>query len=209
MPLLPLGAYVVIDGSDTVKGFQGVEIPPDLRSLLAGYSRVWLGLAALIAAFYAGIMAPMVHIRLPVGEMAALIVLLSPIATAGAMFYILWTPSPRYLPVQLGLLALSGVSFLFTYLPPVSSKESVDGLRIALYVANVAAGLCSLTRLWNRCSYKRAIALGRRLGIPPEQIAPHYVAHAAGAETLAPNAPKIPEDLDASNHFTPSTRSQP
>lgn len=48
VPLVPLGSYLVMEGSEGEKGFQGKRIGFNAKSLLLGYFRGWVGLAVIV-----------------------------------------------------------------------------------------------------------------------------------------------------------------
>jgi hypothetical protein len=216
MPLIPTSSYLVVDGSEKDNGFRGVPIPMDWRSVLAGYIRTLLGGATLAPAFIVGLFGGIlvgqvvgVEPEGTVGLIAAFILMFGgPVAAILTLVYILSTPSRRYLPAQLGFLALSGILYFLSYQPTKLNAPQnavvMEFFRNCLLTVNIAAGLFSLTRLWNRCPVQRALTLGRRLGLTPQEVARHMLAQTEEAETTNEPPPKIPEGFDASNHFAPS-----
>jgi hypothetical protein len=48
VPLFPTKSFFVLEGSESGDEFRGVELPMSGKSVLAGYIRVWGGLAALV-----------------------------------------------------------------------------------------------------------------------------------------------------------------
>ena len=43
LPLVPARSYIVVEGTESGGEFRGKQIPICLRSMLAGYVRVWFG----------------------------------------------------------------------------------------------------------------------------------------------------------------------
>ena len=53
LPLIPLGSYIVLEGSETDQGFKGVQTSLSFKSILAGWLRAGL-VVGMIACLGAG-----------------------------------------------------------------------------------------------------------------------------------------------------------
>jgi hypothetical protein len=177
VPLIPVRGYLVRDGSDNGTVFQGVRIPLSLKSVLAGYLRGWLGVAAIFTGGVAAFAAAAFYVGVKYLDVVA------GLAAMAAMVAVLWfifsTRTWWFLPVQLALLLASAAVYhdvrarvpdaAFVPGSPDRRRDNAAYINLLL-VANAAALLFTLTRLLTPASRRRALALERRAGIPPEQF---------------------------------------
>lgn len=182
LPLFPQRSYLVWEGSESGEQFRGIRLPLNLKSVLAGYLRGWLAAiaiftgcvgAAATTGFYVGV------------QNGGIIIILAVIAALVGIFWFIFRTSTRwYVPVQLALLLASAAVYHNVKVtvpdavripgakPGTSERRRHDASYIdALLYANVAALMFTLTRLLTPVSKRRALALGRLTGFPPEQIA--------------------------------------
>jgi hypothetical protein len=181
IPLFPLRGYVVREGSENGEQFQGVRIPLSLKSVLAGYLRGWLAAAAIFSGGVAAAATTSFYIGVENGGIIAVL------AAFAAMVAVLWfifsTRTWWFLPVQLALLLASvgvyhdvrirapDVARVPGAAPGSPERRRHDASYIdTLMIANAAALFFTLTRLLTPVSYRRALELGRLMGIPLEQV---------------------------------------
>ncbi len=181
LPLFPVRSYIVLEGSEDGDNFRGKAIRLQLKSVLAGYLRGWsaatavftggVGVAATMG-FYVGV------------ENGGIIALLAALAVmAGALWFMFRTRTWWFLPIQVALLVASAAVYhdvrtqvpnavrIPGAAPGTPERRRHDASYIdTLIVANAAALLYTLTRLLTPASSRRALALGRQLNIPPEQV---------------------------------------
>jgi hypothetical protein len=181
LPLFPLRGYLVREGSEKDEQFQGVRIPLSLKSVLAGYLRGWLGAAAIFTGGVGALATTSFYVGVENGGIVA--VLAAAAAMTAALWFILRTHTWWFLPVQLALLLGSAAVYhdVRTREPAAArvpnagpgspERRRHDASYIdSLLIANAAALLYTLTRFLTPVSYRRALELGRLLGIPPEQV---------------------------------------
>jgi hypothetical protein len=196
LPLVPLRSHVVLEGTEKDEGFQGVRIPLNLKSVLTGYLRGIFAAAALLVtgagagaatSYYVGVQG--------IGTVVVMAVI---VALIGVFWFLFSTRTWWFLPVQLALVLISVGVYLDIRdrvpdamripgaAPGSSERRRHDASYVGdLLIGNAAALLYSLTRLLTPASYRRALALGRLVGIPEEQVAAHFGRQPA-APSLAP-----------------------
>src|SRR4051794_37245825 len=59
LPLLPLGTFIVLEGSEQGDAFRGKRVRLSWKSVLVGYYRGWAGFAAVTLFALAGAMSPL------------------------------------------------------------------------------------------------------------------------------------------------------
>lgn len=182
IPLFPRRGFIVREGSEKGTAFQGKPIPLCFKSVLIGYLRGW---SAATAIFTGGVGAAATAGFYFGSERSSMVAILAALAVmVAALWFIFKTNSWWWLPVHLALLLTSAAVYqdVRTRVPDAAR---VPGARLGsperrrhdasyistLIVANAAALLYSLTRLWTGASNRRAVELSRQMGIPPEQIA--------------------------------------
>jgi hypothetical protein len=168
LPLLPLETWLVREGSEYDKRFQGKRLRISFKSILLGYFRGWVGGAAVILFLLTGLATPPL-LGLPQdgwGVLAFVVCLV--VGILGPLFVV--STTGRWWWVMQGLLHLwsAGVWVLTNQganLPfPVSDFEPI------LPWANWALLACSLTRVFNRPSLARAYYLGHLLGVDEDTV---------------------------------------
>jgi hypothetical protein len=182
IPLFPLRGYLVQEGSENGEQFQGVRVPLRLKSVLAGYLRGWIAGVAIFTGIIAA--AAMTSFYVGVENGGIILVLAAVGAMAAALWFIFSTHTWWFLAVQLTLLLISAAVYddvraqdlqaapIPDARPGNLERRRNDASCINyLLIANAAALLYSLTRLLTPASYRRAVELGRLMGIPPEQVA--------------------------------------
>lgn len=163
LPLIPTGGYIIIEGTESGGEFRGKPIGLSLKSVFAGYVRVWLGLITLICGGIA--LANLLgHTgQTPVPPVA--LALLVAVAVCGVL--------PLAVPGKRGgmIQAVAHVCSIVLY----CLFDGVQGARVAtgqdlLLAANVALMVFGFTRLWDHANPMRRRQLMDELGIelPPE-----------------------------------------
>jgi len=170
-----------MEGSENGPQFQGMPIPLSLKSVVAGYLRGWLAAVAGFTGCVAAAATTSFYIGVENGGIVAVF------AAIGAMVAVLWflfsTRTWWFLAVQLALLLGSAVIYddVRTREPnaaPVANARPGSPERRRhdasymdmLVIANAGAVLYTLTRLLTPVSYRRALELGRLMGIRPEEV---------------------------------------
>jgi hypothetical protein len=190
IPLIPLRSYIIFQGTEQGEAFQGKQIKLSGRSVLAGLLRGWLGLATIIAAAIAGFALT----SLALGEIAPGFVapLVATAAICGAFFFVLVSSKRSVYLVLAGLIAASLTAW-FACQYAVKENPAFGVIHEGnlsqlptLLIANLAAFLYTLTRLFDRASYDRALRMADELGLERNVIEAIY--------TVDPNAPMPGEE---------------
>jgi hypothetical protein len=183
VPLIPLGSFVIVDGTESEKGFQGQRIGWNAKSIFAGCFRGWVGTVALVVLMFtamkiAAILAPRANGD---GEIILTIVLMASVFGAT-----LWTicVSNRSWMLAYGLLIVSSVAYIAwesTNPPPpappnpfkAANNRGID--KRAEVTASLAMGhaclfAVTLLRTFDRGSRGRAYELGAMLGLDEDAV---------------------------------------
>jgi hypothetical protein len=169
LPLAPARSYIVLEGTENGGEFRGKEIPVCLKSVVAGYIRVWCGAAAIIAGLIAGVGLSEAAAALRVNSLATLGVWAAGLAGLLAIF----VGGKFGTAVQVGVHIISAVLwYVFNDAAGqnVRAGRSAEGPLLALVIANLALFVYGLTRLMDRASPARTRELLQTLGVevPPE-----------------------------------------
>lgn len=189
VPLFPQRSYVVFEGSESGKQFRGIQIPLNLKSVLAGYLRGWLAAIAIFTGCVAAASAAGFYFGVQNGGIIITLAVIA--AMVGAFWFIFRTHTRWYIPVQLALLVGSMAVYhdVKVSVPnaaripgakpgtPEGRRHDASYILDTLLIANAAALLFSLTRLLTPASKRRALELGRLAGIPLEQVADRLGLH--------------------------------
>lgn len=169
LPLFPLRSYIVLEGTESGGEFRGKQIGISVKSMLAGYVRVWLGAVALVAGGITGV--GMYGAAQGLGLGAWVPVALVAAAACGLLS--LFVGGKAGGGLQVGAHVLSAV-LTFAFAGAAGGNRrlagSVDGLLFSLGVANAALLVFGLTRLFDRAGPGRTRELLRELGaeVPDE-----------------------------------------
>lgn len=166
LPLVPLRSYIVIEGTESGGEFRGKQIGISFKSMVAGYTRVWFGLLALITCgfgyFGLGAFADQLKISPAFAYLAW--------ATGIAAISTLWIRGKVGGGILVVVLLLSAVLW-FVYstadwaVPPARRQGNLNGGLLMLIVANVALLVFGLTRLLDRAGPDRRRELLSQLGV--------------------------------------------
>jgi hypothetical protein len=173
----------VIEGSEKDGSFQGVRIPLSLKSVLAGCLRGWGAATALFTGGVATMAAASYYVGVENGGIVAALAAVA--LMVGVLWFLFSTRTWWFLPLQLAILIGSVVVYddVRTREPnavripnarpgsPERRRNDASYVTDTILIANAAALLFTLTRLLTRVSPRRALELGKLLGIPPEKIA--------------------------------------
>jgi hypothetical protein len=169
LPLIPVRSFLVVEGTEEGGQFRGKQVSVCLKSVLAGYVRVWCGLVMLIAGAIAGVgtleaavalgLNPLVQVALLAAGLGAVVCLF-----VGGKFGAV---------VQVGVHLTSAI--LWYVLQDAAGQNvrragGVEGTLAALAIANLALLLYGLTRLFDHAGPARRRELLEELGVdvPPE-----------------------------------------
>jgi hypothetical protein len=173
VPFAPKQSFIVIEGSENSAGFRGKAVPLDVKSVVIGYLRGWLGATAL---FCAGVCCgATTAFFLGHADGFSIAAAFSSVGiVAGLIWFILTTHSRLFLPAQ-GLLHAASLALLAGYLVLVAPNLALRQAKAHelrywpfLPIANVALIGYSLTRLWTKASYDRGVELIDELGLIPK-----------------------------------------
>lgn len=195
IPIVPLRSYIVLDGSEDGDTFHGKKIPFQLKSVLVGYLRGWLGATAIFSATFSGLAGTaffMGHV-----EWYAIAAALT---VAGGLCWCLWfvmtTPRRVFLWVEAALLLFSvvlwlGCNWALEQIPGFAQARLKElSFLPALLVANAALLLFNFTRLLTPGTYERALVLAEELGIAREAIDAHFEPEPSEIEDQTSLAPE-------------------
>lgn len=175
LPIVPLGSYVVLDGSENEDDFMGVRIAPQGKSILVGYVRSWAGITAIVASLLIGVA---LSILVTPGNVVLGIFLMVGI-TAGLCAVAAWVmfgPARHLFWAHGAFLTLTIAALVAYYvvvrLGQVGKRPEVLAtlLLSCIFISNGALAIYSLTRLANRISYRKALWLADCLGIDREEV---------------------------------------
>ena len=170
LPLIPLGTFIVLEGSETgnffERTFQGPRVRLGLKSVLVGYFRGWVGVFTLFLFAISALIIPLESSsRANEGLMMA--VGIGAVLSIGfATFWVLTTRGITWIMGEVPLHILS----LLAWVLATQSNDSVMRLAAAkwqsgLLMANLGLVAYSLTRLLDRASRTRAMQLGEEIGM--------------------------------------------
>jgi hypothetical protein len=169
LPLIPLRSYIVVEGTEEGGQFRGKEVSVCLRSVLAGYVRVWCGVVALVAGAIGGIGAMSAANAAGFGVLVPVAVL----AAGLGLLVCLFVGGKAGAAIQAGVHVISIV--LWYLLQDAGGRNArgagdVAGATAALVIANMALLLFGLTRFCDRAGPGRRRELLQELGVelPPE-----------------------------------------
>jgi hypothetical protein len=164
LPLLPLGTYIVWEGSEHGEGFQGKRVAMNWKSVLIGYYRGWVGALAVVLFALQGATTPML---LGVDEYPTqvIIFLVGLVVGIAATLFVVLTRRRAWMVVEL---LLHGWSAAAWFIASAAAKPS-EYLPLVL-CANCALLAYSLTRVFDRASRARAMRLGQELGLDPYTV---------------------------------------
>jgi hypothetical protein len=161
LPLIPTGGYIIIEGTESGGEFRGKPIGLSLKSVFAGYVRVWLITLICGAISLSNLLGHTGQTPVPPAAVALLVA----VAVCGVL--------PLAVPGKRGgmIQAVAHLSSIILY----CLFDGVRGPRVAtgqelLLAANVALMVFGLTRLWDHATPVRRRQLMDELGIelPPE-----------------------------------------
>jgi hypothetical protein len=165
IPLIPVRSYIVVEGTEEGGEFRGKQVSVCLKSVLAGYIRVWCGAIMLIAGVIAGV-AIMKLLNpqqfLAVGAMA--------FAGIGAILC-LFVGGKFGAVVQVGVHILSAILWFVIQDAAGQNRRGggVEGTLMILLFANLALLMYGLTRFFDHAGSARKRELLSELGVelPP------------------------------------------
>jgi hypothetical protein len=155
LPLLPVGSYIVWEGSEHEQGFQGKRVALSWKSMLIGYYRGWVGALAVFLFALQGATTPML---LGVNEHPAevIIFLVGLVVGIAATLFVVLSRRRTWMVVEV---LLHGWSAAAWFIASTAAKPS-EYLPL-IPCANLALLAYSATRLFDRASRARALRLGR------------------------------------------------
>ena len=187
VPLVPLGSYVVLDGSDGDDSFQGTRVGLRFKSILAGYLRGWLGGATIFLALVASFSTTAFLLGKDVPGGFFIILAVAGLVTGA--FWLVLSSSRGWLVLVLQsmLLATSlavwaGCNWMVEHDPARKAARAKE-IRYfpTLLLANAAGVMFTMTRLLTPASRDRALELAAIVGIPAEAIEERYQMGQAAA----------------------------
>jgi hypothetical protein len=164
LPLLPVGTYVVWEGSEHDKGFQGLRVAWSWKSMLIGYYRGWVGALALVLVGLQGATTPML---LGVDEHPATVIvfLVGLVVAVAATLFVILSRGRAWMVVEV---LMHGWSAAAWFIASGAAKPSQYLPLIGC--ANFALLAYSMSRFFDRASRARALRLGQELGLDPAKV---------------------------------------
>jgi hypothetical protein len=194
VPIFPMGTYLVTEGPTAQAGFQGLRINLNLKSVLVGYFRGWVGLASIVLFAVCGIQScEAIFDTNPSDAVRALTIAIAVVAY-GSVWWAMIAYHRSWIVAWFVVLGATGGYFAWDSanpLPPkpanpfkapfVAAQRHRDGLPDYFVWANGCLLSLVVLRTFDRASRGRAIELGERIGIDEEHM----------LEILNPAAPDI------------------
>jgi len=173
LPLFPYRTYLVREGSEQGEAFAGKRIPLSLKSVLAGYVRAWVGLAAIVLFGLIGVLTPM-FLRIPRHQEEVIWMTIGAIVGISGSFFVLLTRWRAWALVELLLLAGSVVIWFLgsqgaNPALPRHQRLLIPEFLPLIPLANALLLACSLTRIFDWADYDRAIQLAQELEAEEEE----------------------------------------
>lgn len=182
VPLIPLGSFLVVEGSKTEQGFQGRPIGWNAKSLLLGYFRGWVGLAVIVLFAMCCIQAGEIWAD-GADELTLGGVIVGLVAFYGCVWWALVAWHRSWLFAWLAVLAGSGGYFAWDHENPPPPRPANpwkaavpkrqrerEELPTLLLAGNGCLFALSLMRSFDRAGRTRAYELGALLGLGDEQM---------------------------------------
>lgn len=169
IPLVPLRSYIVVEGTENGGEFRGKEITTNIKSLIAGYIRVWCGaimiIAGLIACFGTIFAADALQLN-------ALVKVAAVVAGIGGLIC-LFVGGKFGAAVQFVVHVIS-IALWYVIQNAAAQNprliDTTDGVMLALLIANLMLLTYGVTRFFDLAGTARARQLLQELGaeVPPE-----------------------------------------
>ncbi|QEL15290.1 hypothetical protein [Limnoglobus roseus] len=184
VPLIPLGSFVVLEGTEAEQGFQGKRIGFNAKSVLLGYFRGWVGLAVIVLFGYCAIQAGEIWSD-GADALTRGLVICGLVAWYGCVWWALIASHKSWLIGWLLVLAGSAGYFAWDHEnPPPQKPANFNPFRAAppkvqqhreelptvLLYANGCLFALSVLRTFDKAGRSRAYALGELLGVGDEQM---------------------------------------
>lgn len=168
IPLIPVRSYIVVEGTEEGGEFRGKQVSVCLKSVLAGYLRVWCGAIMIIMGLIAG-----VAIMGLVNAQRLNVLAAGAVALAGiGAILCLFVGGKFGAVVQVGVHILSAI--LWFVIQDAGGQNlrggGVEGTLMMLFFANLALLMYGLTRFFDHAGSARKRELLSELGVelPPE-----------------------------------------
>jgi hypothetical protein len=171
IPLVPVRSYIVLEGTEEGGEFRGKEVSVSLKSVLAGYLRVWCGCAALLLSVLAFLGLGMMVDQLKISPVFA------PVAWVTGVLAVL-TLWVRGKPGAILLVVIHILSLILWYVfsnaewavPPARRHGNMQSGMMMLLAANLTLFVYGLTRLFDHAGPARTRELLGELGVelPPD-----------------------------------------
>ncbi|MDY3560282.1 hypothetical protein R5W23_001511 [Gemmata sp. JC673] len=162
LPLFPLRSYIVIEGTESGGEFRGKQIGISLKSMIAGYARVWIGALTILAGIGAGVE---LNQALRARQMDGALIGLIAAGVLGLLsFFVNGKVGAGF---QVAAHAVSAVMW-FVLSGGAPNRQAANATNFGLFllfVANVGLLLFGLTRLFDHAGAERKRELFNQLGV--------------------------------------------
>lgn len=184
VPVVPLGSFLVLEGTEGEQGFQGKKIGFNAKSVLLGYFRGWAGLAVIGLFAYCAITAHELWSD-NADAVTQGLVICGLVGWYASVWWALLATHKSWLFGWLVVLAGSGGYFAWDHENPPPPKPANfnpfrdarpkfqkhrDDLPTFLLAANGCLFALSVLRTFDRAGRSRAYELGESLGVSDEQM---------------------------------------
>jgi hypothetical protein len=183
VPLFPLGTYIVLEGASPQQGPQGKRIPMNAKSVLVGYFRGWVGLAAVGLFAYCAIQAGTILLDGQPDGLVRGLVIAGLLAAYCCVWWAMLATHRSWLAAWGVVLAATGGYFWwdhanppppkpanpFKAVMPKLLKEREELPTFLAWAHGCLFALCAM-RTFDTAGRLRAYDLGEMLGLTEEQI---------------------------------------
>ncbi|MDY3551025.1 hypothetical protein R5W24_000098 [Gemmata sp. JC717] len=162
LPLIPLRSYIVIEGTESGGEFRGKQIGVSLKSMIAGYARVWIGALTILAGIGAGVE---LNQALRARQMDGALIGLIAAGVLGLLSFFVGGKIGAGFQVAAHVVS---VVMWFVLSGGAANRKAADATNFGLFllfVANVGLLLFGLTRLFDHAGSSRKRELFDQLGV--------------------------------------------